>query len=335
MMWRAVTSRCLVIVFGLAVPIAAPAVVAAQEPGWTAPRTPYGHPDLQGLWSNNTATPLERPETLAGKETLTGEELADLQARLAELRESEQAGNLLGDLLVQQVLNDPGFREFDAGTGNYNSFWLVERELDARTSLIIDPPDGRIPPLTAAARERFAARGATDGGPAGPESLPLNERCITFGVPNLLAGYNSYFQILQTADHVVILQELIHDARVIPIDGRAGLDATIRQWHGDSRGRWEGDTLVIETSNYSHQASLRGASRNTQVTERFERVGPETIEYTVTYDDRDTWERPWTLMIPLKKSDAQDTLFEYACHEGNYAMEGILAGARAAEAGAR
>ena len=154
-------------------------------------------------------------------------------------------------------------------------------------------------------------------------------------MPNLLAGYNSYFQILQTADHVVILQELIHDARLIPLDGRAHLDPAIRQWHGDSRGRWEGDALVIETTNYSDQASLRGASRNSHVTERLERVGPETIEYTVTYDDPDTWERPWTLMIPLRKSTAEDALFEYACHEGNYAMEGILAGARAEEAGAR
>ena len=342
---RAVTLRCrLAPALGLAVSIPTVAAVAvgaeaaaggAQEPGWTAPRTAGGHPDLQGIWSNNTATPLERPETLAGKEALTGEELADLQARLAELRENEQAGNLLGDLLVQQVLDDPGFREFDAGTGNYNSFWLVERELDARTSLIVDPPDGRIPPLTAAARERFAARGGAGGGPAGPESLPLTERCITFGVPNLLAGYNSYFQILQTADHVVILQELIHDARVIPLDGRAHLDPAIRQWHGDSRGRWEGDALVIETTNYSDQASLRGASRSSHVTERLERVGPETIEYTVTYDDPDTWERPWTLMIPLRKSTAEDALFEYACHEGNYAMEGILAGARAEEAGSR
>ena len=328
--------------FATAAPLAALAALAAgtaaagaQEPAWTAPRTADGQPDLQGIWSNNTATPLERPQTLAGKDELTAEELADLRERVAALRESEQAGNLLGDLLVQRVLDDPGFREFDAGTGNYNSFWLVERELDARTSLIVDPPDGRIPPLTAAGRERLAARRPADGGPAGPEHLPTTERCITFGVPNLLAGYNSYFQILQTADHVVILQELIHDARVIPLDGRARLDGKIRQWHGDSRGRWEDDTLVIETANYSTQASLRGASRNTRVTERLTRRGPDTIEYVVTYDDPDTWTRPWTLMIPLKRSPAEDAVFEYACHEGNYAMEGILAGARAEEAAAR
>ena len=306
----------------------------AQEPasGWTAARTADGRPDLQGIWSNNTATPLERPTALAGKESLTDEELAELQARAAELRDSEQAGNLLGDLLIQQVLEDPDFKEFDAGTGNYNSFWLAERQLDNRTSLIVDPPDGRLPAFTAAALERFGSRPPAGDKPEGPESLPLTERCITYGVPNLLAGYNSYFQIMQTGDHVVFLQELIHDARIIPID-KPGLDASIRLWHGDSRGRWEGDTLVIETANYSWQSMLRGATRNTRVTERLRRVGPDTLEYVVTYDDPDTWERPWTLMIPLKGSE--EALFEYACHEGNYAMEGILAGARVQEAEGR
>ena len=306
----------------------------AQEPasGWTAPRTADGRPDLQGIWSNNTATPLERPTALAGKESLTDEELAELQARAVELRDSEQAGNLLGDLLIQQVLEDPDFKEFDAGTGNYNSFWLAERQLDNRTSLIVDPPDGRLPAFTAAALERFGSRPPAGDKPEGPESLPLTERCITYGVPNLLAGYNSYFQIMQTGDHVVFLQELIHDARIIPID-KPGLDASIRLWHGDSRGRWEGDTLVIETANYSRQSMLRGATRNTRVTERLRRVGPDTLEYVVTYDDPDTWERPWTLMIPLKGSE--EALFEYACHEGNYAMEGILAGARVQEAEGR
>ena len=304
----------------------------AQESGWTAPRTADGRPDLQGIWSNNTATPLERPTALAGKESLTDEELAELQARAAELRESEQAGNLLGDLLIQQVLEDPDFKEFDAGTGNYNSFWLAERQLDNRTSLIVDPPDGRLPTFTAAALERFGSRPPAGDKPEGPESLPLTERCITYGVPNLLAGYNSYFQIMQTGDHVVFLQELIHDARIIPID-KPGLDASIRLWHGDSRGRWEGDTLVIETANYSRQSMLRGATRNTRVTERLRRVGPDTLEYVVTYDDPDTWESPWTLMIPLKGSE--EALFEYACHEGNYAMAGILAGARVLEAEGR
>ncbi len=315
--------------------LALPAPAAAQEGAWSAPRTADGQPDLQGIWSNNTATPLERPEAFAGRDALTEEELAELRARAAELRDSEQAGNLLGDLLVQQLLDDPNFQEFDAGTGNYNSFWLVERELDARTSLIVDPPDGRLPPMTEAALARFAARAGAPGHPAGPESLPLNERCITFGAPNVMAGYNSYFQILQTPDHVVVLQELIHDARVIPLDQRPSLDETIRQLHGDSRGRWGGDSLVVETANYSSTASLYGASRHSRVTERFTRIDPDTIEYVVTYDDPETWTQPWTVMIPLKKSAPGDAVYEYACHEGNYAMEGILAGARKLEAEGR
>ena len=323
------------LVLAVAGGLAVPAHAAGQETAWTPPRTVDGQPDLQGIWSNNTATPLERPEAFAGKDSLTDEELAELRARAAELRDSEQAGNLLGDLLIQKVLDDPSFREFDAGTGNYNSFWLVERELDARTSLIVDPPDGRLPPMTEAALARFAARAGSPGHPAGPESLPLNERCITYGAPNLLAGYNSYFQILQTPDHVVVLQELIHDARLIPLDQGPPLDEAIRQWHGDSRGRWEGDSLVVETANYSSTASLYGASRHSRVTERFTRVDPDTIEYVVTYDDPDTWTQPWTVMIPLKKSAPGDAVYEYACHEGNYAMEGILAGARKLEAEGR
>ena len=323
------------VVVAAAAGLAVPAPAAAQDAAWSAPRNADGQPDLQGIWSNNTATPLERPEAFAGKDSLTDEELAELRARAAELRDSEQAGNLLGDLLIQKVLDDPSFREFDAGTGNYNSFWLVERELDARTSLIVDPPDGRLPPMTEAALARFAARAGSPGHPAGPESLPLNERCITYGAPNLLAGYNSYFQILQTPDHVVVLQELIHDARLIPLDQGPPLDEAIRQWHGDSRGRWEGDSLVVETTNYSSTASLYGASRHSRVTERFTRVGAETIEYVVTYDDPATWVQPWTVMIPLKKSAPGDAVYEYACHEGNYAMEGILAGARKQEAEGR
>ena len=324
----AVLTAVLVAALGLA------AVEAgAQEAGWTAPRTADGHADLQGVWSNNTATPLERPQALAGKESLTDEELAELQARAAELRESEQAGNLLGDLLIQQVLDDPDFQEFDAGTGNYNSFWLAERKLDNRTSLIVDPPDGRIPAFTPAALERFGSRPPAGEHPAGPESLPLTERCITYGVPNLLAGYNSYFQIMQTADHLVFLQELIHDARIIPIGKPGELDAGIRLWHGDSRARWEGDTLVIETANYSNASMLRGASPNTRVTERLRRTGPDTLEYVITFSDPDTWERPWTVMIPMERSD--EALYEYACHEGNYSMEGILAGARLLEAEGR
>ncbi len=208
---------------------------------------------------------------------------------------------------------------------------VVERELDNRTSLIVDPPNGRIPPVTEEARERRRSQPRPTGGRADShERRSMLDRCISYGVPNLLAGYNSYFQIFQSADNVVVMQELIHDVRVIPIDDSPHLDATVRQLHGDSRGHWDGDTLVVETTNYSRRGAYRGATENVRVIERFTRVAPDIVEYVVTFDDPDTWARPWTLMIPLKGSE--ESIFEYACHEGNYAIAGILSGARAEEA---
>jgi hypothetical protein len=320
---RARSLRALAALTALALLLPLPA--AGQE------RTPWGDPDLQGMWVNNIVTPLERPAGLGERLELTDEELAELQARAAELRESEQAGNLLGDLLIQQVLDDPDFQEFDAGTGNYNSFWLAERKLDNRTSLIVDPPDGRLPALTDEGEKRAAGfRAARNQPAAGPEDRSLTERCISFGVPRLRAAYNSYTQIFQGEDHVVLLMEMIHDARVVPIDDRPHLPEDVRLWHGDSRGHWEGETLVIETRNFSDTGGYRGATGNLQLVERLTRVGPETLEYVVTLDDPKTWTEPWTVMIPLRKSP--DDLFEFACHEGNYGLEGILAGARAEEA---
>ena len=329
-MRRPTFGRCVLL---MAVAVGVMVGTASGQQNWSVPRTADGHPDLQGVWTNNSATPMQRPAAFEGKESLTDEELAVFQARAAELHANEQAGNLLGPLLFQQVLQDPNFREFDAGTGNYNSFWLVERELDNRTSLIIDPPNGRTPPVTDAARERRRNQPRPTGGRADShERRSFLDRCISYGVPNLLAGYNSYFQIFQSANHVVVMQELIHDARVIPIDDTPHLDATVRQLHGDSRGHWEGDTLVVETTNYSSRGAYRGATEGVRVIERFTRVAPDIVEYVVTFDDPDTWAQPWTLMIPLKAS--ADAIFEYACHEGNYAIAGILSGARAEEAAA-
>ena len=209
--------------------------LAAED--WSVPRTADGHPDFQGIWANNSATPLERPKAFGEKATLTDEELADLKRRLEEIREGSQAGDLLGDYLIQRVLEDPEFRGFDQVTGNYNSFWLVDRELDNRTSLVVDPPDGRIPALTEQANERMRAAVAYgDEVPAGPEDMTLGVRCITFGVPNTLAGYNSYFQFFQTEDHVAILQELIHDVRIIPLGDPVPLPDDLRLWHGNSPG---------------------------------------------------------------------------------------------------
>ena len=296
---------------------------------WTPPRTPDGQPNLQGLWTNNSATALERPEQFGDKAVLTDEEVAELTQRVNEFRDGDQAGDLLGDFLIQKAL-DPTFDpEFDKITGDYNAFWLVERALDNRTSLVVDPPNGRIPPLTDEAVTRLRGRSFASDSPAGPEEMGLNDRCISYGVPNLLQGYNSYFQILQTKDHVAILQELIHDARIIPLGDREHLDGDVRQLHGDSRAHFDGETLVVETTNYSGLGAFRGASEKVVVTERFTRVSDDTITYGITFEDPTTWTKPWTVMIPLKLSN--EALYEYACHEGNYAMEGMLGGARRQE----
>ncbi|MYN68363.1 MAG: hypothetical protein F4X11_25660 [Acidobacteria bacterium] len=307
----------------------APAAAFGQE--YTAPRTPFGQPDLSGIWMNNSATPMERPEQLAGRATLSDEELAELTQRIAEFRDNEQAGDLLGDRLVQQALGNPEFQDFDVITGNYNAFWLVERHLDNRTSLIIDPPDGRIPALTEAAAARAAERRAyaAEHPSDGPEDRTLGDRCLHFDAPRMGAGYNSYFQLVQTPTHVAIFQEMGHFTRVIPIDGRPHIDDDIRQWAGDARGRWEGDTLVVETLNYSPQTRFSGATQNLHLVERYTRIGPDVLRHEITLNDADTWTRPWT--VELLHESTLDPIFEYACHEGNYSMPGILGGARLEE----
>jgi hypothetical protein len=271
---------------------------------WSPPRTPEGRPDLQGGWANNSATPLERPEQLGGKATLTDEELADLRAKITAFRDREQAGDLLGDRLVQQALGNPEFQDFDVITGNYNSFWLVDRELDNRTSLISDPPDGRIPALTADAQRREGERRAyARAHPAdGPEDRTLGDRCLHFDAPRISAGYNSYFQILQTPEYVAILQEMGHQARIIPLDRRPHIAENLRLWNGDSRGWWEGDTLVVETTNYSPQSRFQGATENLRLVERYTRISADTIAHELTLDDPTTWTRPWTVVLHLKKS---------------------------------
>lgn len=312
------------------VPFVSVPLAGQTDDEWSVPRTPWGHPDLQGVWANNTATPLQRPEAFEGKETLTDEELAALKQRAAEVLDGGDA--FFGDDFVTAAVDDgTDFRSFDQKTGNYNQFWLVERDFENRTSLIVDPPDGRIPPLTPEGQKRRAeaVRGFLGIDVSGPEDLSNQIRCITYGVPNLLAGYNSYFQILQTPDHVAIFRELIHDVRIIPLDGRPYLPEDIRQWHGDSRGRWEGDTLVVETKNFSPQSHFRGAAENLHLTERYTRIDADTIAYQVTVVDPTTFTRPWTALLYWKSSS--DAIFEYACHEGNLAMEGILKGARAEE----
>ena len=298
---------------------------------WTVPRTPDGQPDLQGIWANNNATPFERPKELAGREFLTDEEVAELRERADQLFANDAGDAAFGDQVFEAVVTDAqDFESSDRATGNYNQFWVVERDFDNRTSLIVDPPDGRLPPVTPKAQERLDLGKAIRERPAhGPEDRSLGERCLTFGMPRLGAGYNSYSHILQTPGYVVILMEMGHDARIIPLDGRPHIGEDIRQWHGDSRGHWEGDTLVVETTNYSPKSNFKGSGENLHLVERFTRVGPTTMHYEVTANDPTTWTSPWTAMIPLRKTD--DAIFEYACHEGNYGMFNLLAGARAEE----
>jgi hypothetical protein len=326
-----------VLVAGIAASVQAPLFgqSTAKAPArYTPPRTVDGQPDLQGVWANNNATPLERPKVLEGRAFLNEQEVAALKKRAGELFGGD-GDAAFGDSIFEAVLSDVKKYKpttFDTETGNYNAFWIVERDFDNRTSLITDPSDGKLPPLTADGERRRAATAdalAAKNSANGPEDRPLSERCITFGVPDLLAGYNSYYRIFQTKDYVAINTERIHDTRIIPLDGRAHAPDVIHSWMGDSRGHWEGDTLVVETTNLHPQGIFIGTTDKLRLTERFTRIGPKTIKYEATLNDPATWTRPWTLMIPLKHTDEE--VYEYACHEGNSGMTGILAGARALE----
>ena len=323
-----------------------PGQVAEQSAGvhnksatqtWKAPRALDGHPDLQGFWANNNATPIERPKELVGRATLTDQEVAAMKKKAHELF-SGNGDAAFGDGVYQTVLANvlgikTGFKSTDGETGDYSSVWTVERDWDNRTSLITDPPDGRIPPMTQRAQEtRQAASAALRRPAAGPEDRSLSERCLTYGTPQLMQGYQSYYQIVQTPKSVVVMTEMIHDARTIDLDGPPHPSAAVQQWKGDSRGHWEGDKLVVDTTNYKPKAFMSISSEKLHVTERFSRSGPETLNYEITIDDLETWTKPWSLMIPLRQS--ANPVYEYACHEGNEGLKGILAGARADEAAA-
>ena len=313
----------------------APAGGAKTHPpaakAYVPPRTPDGHPDLQGVWANNDATPLERPKELQGRTLLTDAEVAVLKKRAAELFNGETDA-AFGDSVYLAVLKEAKDFQSTDTTGNYNHFWIVDREFDNRTALITDPPDGRLPELTPQAKQMRAADAEYRRlHPAdGPEDLPLQHRCVTFGVPRLGAGYNSYFQIFQARDHVAIGQEMIHDVRLIPLDGRPHVDSSVRQWHGDPRGHWEGDTLVVDTTNFSAKSRFQGFSgENLRVVERYTRIGPKTIQWDVTVTNPSVWTKPWTATVLLRSSP--DPIYEMACHEGNDGLVGALSGQRVLE----
>ena len=309
--------------------------------GWTAPRTADGQPDLQGVWASDSATPLERPEELADRPTLTEEEVATLAARAAELFNGETDA-AFGESIFRAALadrkdyqsRDGVTAENPVGTGNYNQFWLIDRWFDNRTSLIVDPPNGRIPPLTEQAQQRAEARAAVGRPQFAQELDDLGSglRCSGGRVPMTGRGYNSNYQIVQSRDHVAILMEMMHSTRIIPLDGRSHLPSNLRTDLGDSLGRWEGDTLVVETTNLARGS--RGASRDLRLVERFTRVGPETLQYEYTMHDPSTWTQPWTARMYMRPSPGTGVIYEFACHEGNYAIEGTLRGARIQEAAA-
>jgi hypothetical protein len=339
-------NRLLVWMGALAVMVAvvslAAGTIAGQAPSATAakaykaPRTPDGQPDLQGVWANNSATPLERPKALEDRAVLSDAEVAVLKTRASQLFNGG-GDAAFGDQVYSSALKDAkNFVSGDGKTGDYNHFWLVDRDFDNRTSLVTTA-DGRIPPMTAEGKKKVESRRGRvvidENGFAGKadswEDRGLSERCITFGSPRLGAGYNSYYQIIQSRDYVAIYMETIHDSRIIPLDNRPHVSQEIRGWLGDSRGHWEGNTLVVDTTNYSSKVNFNGAAENLHTVERFTRVGPETLNYEVAVDDPTIWTKPWEAMIPLKRSNQQ--VYEYACHEGNSGLYGILAGARAEE----
>ena len=307
----------------------APGVLAAQAPeGAEVQRTDWGAPDLQGVWDFRTLTPLERPRNLEGKALFTDEEAAEFARRSIERRASD------------------GVR-----TRSVHAYWWLdygtEVNEDRRTSLIRDPPDGRIPPLTPAAQETVLTPRqhpitqplVMDSGADGPADRGLAARCIigfSSGPPIVPSAYNNILQVFQTPDYVVIFTEMVHEARIVPLDDRPHLAETTRQWLGDSRGHWDGETLVVETTNFTDKASFsgnliaKGASGETyHVVERLTRVNTETLVYEFTVSDPTWWTQSWTAAIPMKRT-AQH-VYEYACHEGNYGMFNILSGSRAAD----
>lgn len=312
----------------LAAALLAPSQAASQTRKWTPPRTADGKPDISGIFTFSTITPLQRPAALGEKQTLTAEEAAAFEAA-----ENKRLNRDLFD--PEKGAPSAGYApRAQGGVLSYNEFWYERGSRvteDRRTSLIVDPPDGRIP-FTEATRKRNAELSAINNSGFANSHLDrsLADRCLTgfnSGPPMVSSTYNNNVQIFQSPGYVVVLNEMIHNARIIPTDGRP--HGTLRQWSGDSRGHWEGDTLVVETINFLRETSLSGSSANTHLVERFTRIDPDTVRYEFTVTDPTTYTRPWSAMLPLQKADG--VLYEYACHEGNYGLHGILSGQRAKE----
>jgi hypothetical protein len=305
----------LSVAVGLSAQSAARDTKAVPSTASPSPRTPWGHPDLQGTWDYRTITPLERAAALGNREFYTDEERKALEAR-AGRRMDGPPEEVRPGLTHAQYATDPGRFVAD---GN-------------RTSLIVDPPNGRIPPLTAEGRAR-QGRAPNRNQTVNASWLDRGnqERCITYGLPSasLPTLYNNNIQIVQSPDSVVIVHEMIHEARVVPLDGRPRLGDNVRGWIGDSRGRWEGDTLVVETTNFNGKNNYRGSTTGLHLTERYTRIGADRLELRLTVSDPTTWERPWTVLLPMRPTEGE--LLEYSCHEHNLSMVNILEVARDAE----
>lgn len=294
---------------------------APKETKWTVPRTADGQPDLQGVWNYGQETPLQRPAEFAGKDHVTAEEAAKYDEQMAARKKARQNG------------------EPNRYSGEVFDDVLAKADWTKRTSLITDPPDGKIPPITPLAEARRAERRASFAHPAGPEDTGLADRCILgwhSGPPITPGNQSNVLQLFQSRDDFVIYNELNHEARVVPVNGRGARESTIREYAGISRGRWEKDTLVVETTNFTTLgvATLAfgqsgGTDENEHLIERFTRTGPDTLLYEFTVTDPTTWTRPWSAAVPMRKTD--EHIYEYACHEGNYSMETFLATARAAD----
>ena len=297
--------------------------LAAQTPpkNWTPPRTQDGKPDLQGVWTNVTVTPLERPKELGNKQFFTPAEAAKYEKDTVERNNADRR-------------DGPATADVSRA---YNDFWWdrgTKVVPTLRTSLVIDPADGQVPALTPEAQKKAVARQEARLGHAtdGPEDRALSERCIlwpTAGPPMLPSFYNNNYEIVQGPGYVTVVVEMIHDARIIPTDGSPHLPSNIRQWMGDPRGHWEGNTLVVDTTNFTDKTNFRGSGDKLHLIERFTRTGPDSMMYEFTVDDPETFVKPWTAQVPMTKTAGP--VLEYACNEGNYAMAGILGGARAEE----
>jgi hypothetical protein len=287
------------------------------------PRTPDGRPDLQGFWSFANITPFERPTNLGDKAVLSEQEAAEFEQENAARSKQDENRKRGTAADLGRAYNDAWY---DRGTRVAST---------RQTSIVVDPPNGRIPAMTADGQARATARqnARKQRGPAdGPEDRSIGERCIlgfNAGPPFAPSAYNNNIQIVQTRDYVMIMTEMVHDARIVPLDGRPHLPSKSKLWMGDSRGRWEGDTLVVETTNFSEKNLYRGATENIKLTERFTRNANGTLTYEFTINDPATWTAPWTGRVPLEP--LEDRIYEYACHEGNYGMDGILKGTRAEE----